>query len=255
MLDLTNISGFLRFIWRQRLALLILVFFAAAVVSSEADPTVIYVTQSGGSVSGGWASSISASTFQSSLAGAASGTVFYVAKGTYQPDANTAFILRSGVKVYGGFAGTETGTQMQMLAARDIASNQTILKGNGSSVVSCDSAAVGTVIDGFSITEGAGTKSGAQYHGGGIYSKNSSLAVRNCFFYDNTAATNGGGIYFSNALEDTPSVENCTFYNNSARDGGAIYNVSGTQTITNCTFSNNSATASGGAYMFLIPKL
>lgn len=73
---------------------------------------VIYVRSvSSGSNNGtSWANAYG--SLQSALSAATSGKQIWVAKGTYKPTAGTdrtvSFQMKSGVKIYGGFAGTET---------------------------------------------------------------------------------------------------------------------------------------------------
>ena len=95
---------------------------------------IIYVSPSGSNTDGcTWATAFTA--LQSALAIANSGDQIWVAAGTYYPDEGTGqtnnarastFQMKSGVAVYGGFAGGET-----LLSQRnsDPATNNTILSG------------------------------------------------------------------------------------------------------------------------------
>lgn len=70
-------------------------------------------------------------TIQDALAHAGVDNHIWVAKGTYNPDHDAAFLVHyDSIKIFGGFAGWET-----QLSERDFAKNQTILKGNGKSVI------------------------------------------------------------------------------------------------------------------------
>ncbi len=179
------------------------------------------------------------STVQAAIDAAASGDAIWVTKGTYFEN----ITLKDGVKVYGGFNGTEnTGTFD--LANRNFVTNETTLDGNdaGSVVTSPSGASADTRIDGFTITNGMGTVYSGNTCGGGMFNLSSGLTVANCRFIGNTS-DRGGGMYSSG---NPPTVTNCTFSGNTATSGGALYNNLSNLTVTNCTFSGNSGTASGG---------
>jgi parallel beta-helix repeat protein/predicted outer membrane repeat protein len=155
----------------------------------------------------------------------------------------------------------------------------TVIDAQGSgSVVTCESGeGPGTVLEGFTITGGAGTwaetwtghwrfvgggmfvsggfdgptvsdctftSNAVSGLGGGIYIYGSGATVTNCTFHGNTADDSGGGMcnFFS-----SPTVTNCTFSGNSAGSGGGMRNVeSSSPTVINCNFSDNSAAYGGG---------
>jgi hypothetical protein len=122
------------------------------------------------------------------------------------------------------------------------------------SAVTCDSGeGADSVLDGFTITGGAGTYVDLHHRGGGMYNVNSTPTVANCTFSANgvgvDAALRGGGMYNNNS---SPAVANCTFIGNHARGfwshdgvnlagyGGGMYNGDGSNpTVTDCTFSGN----------------
>jgi hypothetical protein len=90
-------------------------------------------------------------------------------------------------------------------------------------------------------------------HGGGMYNSSGSPTVTNCTFSGNIAyepfdyVGDGGGMYNHNS---SPAVTDCTFSGNLALNrAGGMYNSSGSPTVTNCTFSGNSA-ALGRAWAF-----
>ena len=232
--------------WQRCLMTLLLISVIATAECSSASPKVYYVTQSGGDVPGGWSGTIDSAKFYETLSTAGVSDVFYVAVGVYQPAKSRSFVLRSGVKLYGGFAGTESGSHTHMLAARDIKSNTTLLKGNGASVLTSVNTSSQPLIDGFAISEGGGTIVSSNRCGGGIYNSNSSPVITNCTFYNNKLIGNGGGIYNSNC---SPVITSCTFYNNGVNgNGGGIYNSNSSPVITNSTFTANSAYNGGGIY-------
>jgi LPXTG-motif cell wall-anchored protein len=230
------------------LALALLVVLAALPWQrAAAEPKRYYVTQTGtGSGIGGWGAA--SSDLKGIMDSAGSGDEIWVAKGTYSPGGNETdtFLLKQGVKVYGGFAGTEGSVD-----ARDWKTNITTLDGGGKvyNVVRGGTGATtaDTRLDGFTITGGNanGTDSEVWYrNGGGMYNRGSSPTVANCVFSGNTAKYSGGGMYNTNS---NPAVENCVFFGNTAtNNGGGMYNIGSSPTVTNCTFFGNTATNNGG---------
>ncbi|WP_185094411.1 BspA family leucine-rich repeat surface protein [Marivirga tractuosa] len=226
------------------------------------------------------------------LTAALSGNQIWVARGTYLPSqqwelfsGNTttgdnrlvSFKITDGVKVYGGFLGTETAISQRINFGFGQA-NETILSGdlaaddnvsntfpslaynnygeNAYHVVYTYGVSSQTLVDGFTITSGAATGTGNAQDGGGWYNSGrpgaSAPVIKNVIFYRNTA-TNGGGIYnwgqFDNAI---PTLLNCQFIQNLADAGGGMYNfaLSGGSTIPeliNTVFYQNSAGFDGGA--------
>jgi hypothetical protein len=137
-------------------------FFLIQSVSLSAQ-SVIYVNQN---VSGGQNTGISwtdaFTNLQNALGIAAYGDVIWVAKGTYLPTTSTnrsiSFVLKNGVKIYGGFLGGETNINQ-----RDFELNETKLSGeigsfstldNTYNVVYGEGLDSTTVLDGFVIEKG-----------------------------------------------------------------------------------------------------
>lgn len=192
---------------------------------------------------------------QSVINAAQSGDKIFVAKGTYTPNSlvNTAdaitskdyaFVLKNGVNIYGGFAGTEANETQR------VAGNETILSGDlsGNDVEETSAntntymtanktdnvyhvvLAIGltnaTIFDGFTVTKGDASANAASIVavssknidrrlGGGIYILESSatLKISNVKVTINRANgdgdTSGGcgsGIYVNNS---SPTIENC----------------------------------------------
>ena len=120
---------------------------------------VVYVKPDGTGDGSSWANAMGGADFSAMLKwintqNSGKNYNFYVAKGTY---AQTETLpLPKGVKLYGGFAGTETET----IASRDIKANETILSRDASvdniSIVTGGkgAASADTVLDGFTITGG-----------------------------------------------------------------------------------------------------
>jgi hypothetical protein len=193
----------------------------------------------------------------------------FVAKGTYVPnrrgdnfsksnanDQNNTFVLVEGVKIYGGFAGTET-----TINERNWGNNQTILSGEIGNTLTyfdnCYHVIVGvnitaaTVLDGVVITLGMsdwfnnvaiGGKSIPTSDGGGMYLSNSSPLLKNITFTYNYSGNNGAGITNDNSF---PTIVNVVFFRNLAEYyGGAIYNLNSSRPIiSHTTFHRNYAGA------------
>ncbi|MCB9849270.1 MAG: hypothetical protein H6817_01040 [Phycisphaerales bacterium] len=181
-------------------------------------------------------------------------TEIWVAAGTYTPGASRfdAFILKNGVAIHGGFAGTET-----KLSDRDGSAGPSILSGdigvagnnadNSYHVVFASGVNATAVLEGFTITGGSAEITSLARHGGGmrIEGPNTSPQILNCVFRDNSARDAGGGMYSYLA---TPTVVNCVFRDNSTTlgDGGGLFTDRGQAKIVNCTFIQNTAADEGG---------
>lgn len=210
------------------------------------DARTVYIDASrtsGANNGSSWANAYT--RFQDGVNAAADGDSVFVAKGTYQPALNASFSLKDGVKTFGGFAGTETSLSQRILSA----ANASILRGNGNRVMYNNEVYDGTVLEGFTISNGYYT---AWADGGaGICNIYSSPVISYCTFSFNTAENNAGGgsggaIY---NYGSSPTISNCVFNNNqSSGAGAAICNFvqSGPQIIS-CSFYNNYAKTNGGA--------
>ena len=214
--------------------------------------TIIYVDSA--NVSGTcdgttWATAYN--NLQTALSNSTSGNTLWVAKGTYQPALNTSFAMKEGVKIYGGFVSGSSS-----LSSRDWKNNVTILSGNGKRVVdntftNSSPMSSASVLDGFTITGGAGSKTGA-----GINNVYASPTLTNLIIINNQTPTGGGtnlggGIYNSSS---SPIITNVTISNNTANDGAGMYNAGGSPVLTNVIFSGNtSRLTNGGGMMNVSP--
>ncbi len=248
-------------------ALTAFIFFFAPNLRAQ---TIRYVTENGSNDKTGISWEHASDDLQAMINLSVSGDEIWVANGTYKPtqklaetdltgnpttERDKSFLLKSGVRIYGGFAGNET-----LLSDRDAIHTQTILSGdigvadddsdNAYHVVVAVNVTMATILDGFIITKGNGaaatgilTVSGAlvgRGSGGGltIASKqtfhdphNATPSIFNCTFRDNKATQGGGALitYAPPAGEMIPGgrrvrLFNCRFYNNSAAgSGGALY--------------------------------
>jgi hypothetical protein len=200
---------------------------------------------------------------QTALTSAVSGDEIWVAAGTHKPttgtDRSATFQLKSGVAVYGGFAGTETersqrnpATNVTILSGdidnndsqTPIVTNMATVTGNTTNSYHVVTGATGTILDGFTITAGnANDTTSPKYYGGGMYNNASSPTLTNVIFSGNSSE-NGGGIYNKSS---NPTMTNVTFSSNTADvKGGGMCNDASSPTLTNVTFSGNSAISGGG---------
>ncbi len=209
--------------------------FAAPYISNFFEPDIYYVNDNGTGDGSSWNNA--SGDLQSIINGADSGDEIWVAAGIYQPASGQSFIMKEGVKIYGGFAGDEENRE-----ERDWLTNLTTLQGNDSSVIFNDDNGLtaNAILDGFTITGGSNIE---EANGGGMYNYQASPTVINCIFTGNYADNLGGGIYNDNA---GPIITNCTFTFNEAGSGGGLGNITASPVITNCTFTENIVSNFGG---------
>ena len=224
------------------------------------------------------------SELRQALAIASYGDEIWVAAGTYKPtadtDRNVSFNLVSGVRLYGGFSGSETA-----LEQRNPALNETILSGdiglagvntdNSHHVVHGKGLDEDTTLDGFIITQGysfgeftpaalGGLGAGMLLEGApGLV--NSRPTIANCRFQNNYGYLGGA---FCTTWEDpdlpeqgknpvNPVLRDCEFvFNRANLYGGAMYinSPSGpadTFTLERCIVADNHAfLGEGGGIYF-----
>ena len=207
-------------------------------VSTQVEARRIYVYQGASGDGSSW--QYAYGDLQSALYRAVAGDEIWVAAGIYYPtqtaDRSSSFNIPRGVKLFGGFNGTENS-----LEERNWERNITILSGeigsplktddNSFTVVYFNGVGNDTWLDGFTIKDGV-----ANSHLQGVFD------VTNC----------GGGIFNdASTRESSPVIQHCTFFNNAARQGAAIFNYSGRNVcapiIRACNFRDNHATFNGGA--------
>jgi hypothetical protein len=207
-----------------------------------------------------WADAFQGSNgLQAALAAAVAGDQVWAAQGSYKPTTGAtrsiSFVLRNGVEIYGGFAGTETS-----LGQRDFVAHVTILTGDlndddGSSafadnsyhVLDAGTTNASAVIDGFHVRGGnANSTVGFEDCGGGILCVlGATTTVRNCVFRENRCIVAGGAGYFEFS---SPTFTNCRFESNlSEYYGGALGLFTNSNArLTNCVLWNNTSTGAGG---------
>lgn len=206
------------------------------------EAKTLYVKTNGTGNGTSWANA--AGNIQTMIDYAVSGDIVWIAKGIYYPTTETiardtrsrTFLMKNGVSIYGGFAGTESAIAQRVLA--DLNSdgkidscelaNTTLLSGDIDRVadiwtkkMNADSitwkwSVTGnqnncyrvvtfqnditsqTFIDGFSINGGNANKSNdSNYLSGGGICANSNANIANCIVSNCYSDLNGGGIYSS----------------------------------------------------------
>lgn len=204
----------------------------------------------------------------------------WVAKGTYKPTKNSgytathtplsdprfkSFVLSNGVKLYGGFSGSESvmgqrNPVNKTILSGDFLGNDVGLTNNSENayhVLFATNLNTAITLDGFTITGGNTSGMPQAYNnnppwyteittdGGGIFASDASILALNCFFVNNNAAHYGGAIYGANGVSD---YSNCLFINNHAQDGAVSYVTALGNSLyshfTNCTMFNNSSNGS-----------
>ncbi|GAB5519161.1 MAG: hypothetical protein RhofKO_14120 [Rhodothermales bacterium] len=249
------------------------------------DQCYVNVAATGANDGTSWTNAFT--SLQVALRGADSGDEIWVAAGTYYPDAglgqadgnrSASFQLKTGVTLYGGFAGSETS-----LGQRSIADNPTILSGdldqndgadfannseNAYHVVTATGPDATAVLDGFTITAGNADGSGDDRRGGGIYVISGSPTLRQNTITGNSAEFGGGILSAGSPVISASTITgnratvsggglstrtaNATLSgstitgNTAAGNGGGVYTTSGVLTITSTTIASNTAVGSGG---------
>ncbi len=234
---------------RSRLMLIgILVFTLVSCVCGMALCSTIRVATTGSDGNDGSSWANAKQTIGAALTAASSGDAIWVKSGTYSGYTST-LILKQGVNVYGGFAGTEASLQERVLDTQ----TPSVISGasmNSSVVKAPTGVTNATVFDGFTLTGGTGTQVSSVLYGGGIYVAGTGLTISNCRL-DTNSATRGGGIFaVSGAITN---IHNCTVTGNSATNGAGIYFYNGeclnsvvTGNVTGCSYGGGIEVGSHG---------
>ena len=179
----------------------------------------------------------------------------WVASGIYTPTETDSrsdyWSLRSGLSIYGGFAGEEVNR-----SERDWSQNRTILSGDiGKPFDSSDNSfylfrnfGSSTEVDHTAILDGF-TLNNASY---GLYNQNDAApSVLNCTFenFSNNAAIHLGSSF--PAVNKTPIYKNCIFQNNGKGvfSGTAITSGRNPLYVENCIFRGNYSGFGGAVYL------
>lgn len=223
----------------------IVLFACLMACTQEAIATIRYVKS--GATGGGSSWSDASSDLQGMLVASSSGDTIWVCNGTYQPSSGQSYTMAEGVKIFGGFIGTETSLSQR--AAPTLFA--CMLEGNNAAVI-YNGAGLTTaaLLDGFTITGGTNS---------GVYNNNSSPSFANCIFiynkFNSIVTETGlqyvyGGGGMNNVFNSYPVLYNCQFEGNIGTNGGGIGNYFySNATCYNCSFTNNSGDGAVGGYM------
>jgi hypothetical protein len=241
--------------------LMLLASFAANI-----NATVRYVKQTASGTANGTSWGNASGNLQAMInaSNAATNDEVWVAAGTYKPiytadtwnsststyptangNRNNAFVLKEGVKIYGGFPADANDATHTSILTRGLNPllNATTLSGDiGTAATSdnCYHVVIGasiandgvTVLDGFTITGGNANTAGINTTvngqtiifsdcGGGIFiNENSSPMLTNLIISENSVADAGGGIFING--NSSPTLTNVTISGNTAISGSGI---------------------------------
>ena len=191
-------------------------------------------------------------TLSHALATASSGDEIWAAEGVYFPEfdergnptqrAERTFLLKEGLKLYGGFplGGSPPFQDRNPAAFPSILSGLPSEGGVASRafrVVTIKNEGEITLIDGFEISGGRADGAGESGFGGGVYCKNSRLALQDSILTDNQAKS-GGGLY---ADGSHIQLKGCRLTENEALSGGGVYTVASEGIFQDCLFQGNGA--------------
>ena len=250
-----------------RLPMLLLAFFLAGMAAAQSK--TYYVSPTGTGDGSSWAN---ATTLSDALNKAVAGDQIWVqgfepvTKDKLYIVPQEGFTVKSGVQLYGGFAGTETkltdrvtlGKPYQLkyrsVLSGDVDNNDvvddvnlifpanTTRSDNATHVLTLNmepTQASGnnntypTVVNGFTIT--GGQADGTDEKGGGIYvtgnnTDGGNFRLERCFLFNNYA-TQGGAVYVSSEVQNVNNGESlinqCVIYNNAAGERAAVENQGG----------------------------
>ena len=236
----------------------------------------IYVTPTGTGNGSSWANATS--DLQAAIDNTCGVTEIWMAAGTYKPAAyptgcttctiprEYAFMLKDNIKIYGGFAGTETMLSErtpgnETILSGDVDNNDTWDNGNAYHILIALNVS-GVVLDGLTIQHGytAETSGWHDIEGIRVFKQDGPVYIKkvNAFTINEVKFVENYGDRYSGALyvEETGgvcSITNCQFTDNDSNSGaGGLYleysGVNGGYTnIDSCQFTNNEASSYGGA--------
>jgi predicted outer membrane repeat protein len=259
--------------WPSQLTRLAGILLLLALLSSAALPArparawnrVFFVNAAAGAGGNGlsWASAYR--DLNSALAVAENGDKIWMAAGVYRPttgsDRTATFKLKTGVAIYGGFAGTETAlgqrdwTTNVVTLSGDLLGNDVGFANNGENSyhVVTGQYAIGrnppqppdpTILDGITIAGGNATGAYPNNAGGGIFHFDGDFLFN--VTISGNAAINGGGMANEGSIGQL--MQNVTISGNQAiNQGGGIYSTNATQiTLEGVTISGNTARSGAG---------
>lgn len=240
---------------RHRLFAILSVWFLGAMAQAHiASAATCFVNAGASGENNGTSWADAYADLQTAL-GNSTCTEIWVVQGTYRPtggtDRSKRFMLKSGVAIYGGFAGTESTR-----AERDPVANETILSGdigvaedvgdNTYTVIySGETVDNSAILDGFTVSGGNANGSSVYGNGGGMYNFQGSPTLSHMKFTANSSDNQGGGVF---NYQGSPVLTDVAFEGNAASQGGGMYNEGGNPALTDTDFAHNTAIFGGGIY-------
>ena len=208
------------------------------------------------------------------LQAAKPGDKIWLAAGNYRPsstgDRSAFFDVKSGIALYGGFAGTETA-----LSQRNWSSHPSVLEGDlGTPNDSSDNSwnlmrllnpSSSTLLDGLVFQHANSNKAAAPFgelggNGAALLIDGSTQAfplIQHCTFLKNTAVGAGGAVFIKSGPNGlvAPRFIDCYFEANRADSGGAVYRQGSANTdvpddFRDCKFVRNIANGSGSGITY-----
>lgn len=237
------------------------------------NATIWYVSPTGSGNGSSWANAAPGNDLQTVIDNAAVNDQVWVMCGTYYTTTTTdrtiSFHMKTGVAIYGSFAGTETLLSERLLTCGPCStlSGEIGTAGNADNSYHTVSNPTGidnsAILDGFTIesanddrtptiTDGLG---GGIFNNGGYSGNSCNPTIRNCLIRNNFAQF-GAGIFNSGHSGGTasPVISNCIITDNTAYLGGGgidNFGLSGnaSPSLTNCLIIDNTAMdRAGGMY-------
>lgn len=226
----------------------------------NAFSSILYVNPAATGANNGTSWTNAYTNLQTAFGNATLNDEIWIVAGTYYPGSARGdyFNHPKGVKVYGGFSGSESS-----ISERDWWTNKTVLSGAiGTTSITdncynvytiqssnrhADNLLDGVVISGGyannvlgSNSVGAGLKIKTTWNTSAVYS----IEVRNTVFENNESQHKGGGVF--QGTWDISVFTNCIFRDNTADWGGGLFtDQHGKITLTNCSFNNNEGISRG----------
>ncbi len=173
----------------------------------------------------------------------------WVAEGVYNEERDNptgSILMKQGVHLYGGFAGTETALSGRTWNLHPTILDGSVARGGGQAchvLIGADNA----TLDGFTITGGNGNVIDLCSAAGGMLIEGCSPLVTNCIFTGNQGNVDAA---MSISAAAAPVISNCVFDNNEAATNSGVMAICGAGTLPDiswCAFTNNTCGRMGGA--------
>ncbi|GGG89107.1 hypothetical protein GCM10011416_01900 [Polaribacter pacificus] len=244
----------------------------AVIFKNTGIPTYVKSDATGNNDGSSWANAFTDIT--TAINESYAGGVIWIASGTYKPHASSRdvyyTISKENLKIYGGFAGTETALNDRVFGA-----NETILSGdlnnddvnvssfvasyanttrnadNSYHIIQITATGNNLLLDGLTISDAHNNVSATERGGAIVKDKAvAKLTLKNCIIKDNLSRNDNAGLLAEFELNNTTGtrgallVENSKFINNMSRWGSGIYsfvraNSNVDITVANTLFDGN----------------